>query len=149
MSNADQVDLRIALHVSEDCTSGPISVPKPVQISSLAISLDERQSTELRRRLLPKEWRGNIPWDILIELYVNELSRRPTTVKQVGLAADAPCATVHRHLANLVDRGWIVRDQNHRDQRVVNLSLTTDAFKLIEGWSDSRIKQLKSLIDRY
>lgn len=67
---------------------------------------------------------GEPSWDMLLELYLIELSGKRESVSGLCLASGVPPTTALRHLNNLVDRGWMVRDDDPHDRRRVMVSLS-------------------------
>lgn len=121
---------------SDEALSTARSSPQAIQLL-----LDEQEAAVLKRDALPPSWSFEVSWQILVETFINQSQGRTTRVKNASIAANAPSATAARHIALLVDEGWIVRSSDPRDQRVVNLQLTLDAVRIFRRWFDLRASQ--------
>ena len=113
-----------------------------LDLCSADIALDEQQRSQLGKRVLPQPLQSSICWDMILELYVNQLNASETRAKQVKLASGVPDATAHRYLSALIDGRWVTKEANHRDRRVANLSLTDKSIRLIEDWGAKRVEQM-------
>lgn len=128
-----------------DDASRLLSLLKPRKLSREQIRLNEQLAIEEKRTSLPKVWQKDIAWNALVELYGAHQESRSACVKHVLLAANAPSATVHRHLVSLVKEGWVLRQLSWRDQRVVKLSLSGESVKILDQWADSRSEQIAKI----
>ncbi|MDY7096521.1 MAG: hypothetical protein SXU28_00125 [Pseudomonadota bacterium] len=107
--------------------------------------LDEVRGHELRRKICPSSWQSKVAWAILTEIYRCELSNDRPSIKQVQIGAECPPATMLRHLTVLQNEGWVDRTPSKSDSRVVYLSLSKSAVKLMDSWAQARFKQLLKL----
>jgi hypothetical protein len=75
-------------------------------------------------------------WDILLDLYLATLEQRRVSVSSLCIAASVPSTTGLRYIGTLVQRGMVVRTQNHLDHRVVYVELadaTLEAMRRYVG----------------
>lgn len=73
-------------------------------------------------------------WRMLLDLRHHN---KPLTVTSCCIASGAPASTALRHLAELLDAGWVKREPNPSDQRsdpVVLTDFAREAFDRFEGW---------------
>jgi DNA-binding MarR family transcriptional regulator len=73
-------------------------------------------------------------WDILLDLYMAKLEQRRTSVSSLCIAARVPATTALRYINSLVERGMIVRTENHLDHRVVYVHLTEPTFETMRQY---------------
>lgn len=64
-------------------------------------------------------------WDMLLDLYVAELGRRPRSVSSLGLAAHVPPSTAIRCIKRLETDGLLKRTPDIHDARRTNVSLSS------------------------
>ena len=67
---------------------------------------------------------GEPAWDMLLELYVAEIEGESIPVSSVCAASAAPWGTALRHLAKLVEGGWVKRENDPKSNKRVLVSLT-------------------------
>ncbi|HET9510991.1 MAG TPA: JAB domain-containing protein [Sphingomonas sp.] len=85
--------------------------------------LDRRQ----RDALFPKGTFCDPAWDILLEVFANELNGAKTSVKSACLAAEVPVSTALRWVRRLHREGVLTRTPDPTDRRRTYLALTVSA----------------------
>ena len=68
---------------------------------------------------------GEPAFDLMLDLYAQELAGRDTYTTSAAVASGAPLTTALRQIAMLVERGLIARDPDPNDRRRVRLRMTT------------------------
>ena len=75
----------------------------------------------------------NANWDMLLELYLARCERRQVFAWSLCAAANAPYSTAHRKLRELADNGWILRHEDMKDRRRVEVELTAMGAAKLEA----------------
>ncbi|UUR08919.1 MarR family winged helix-turn-helix transcriptional regulator [Sphingomonas glaciei] len=84
---------------------------------------------------------GEASWDILLSLYVAELSQYRMTITAVYNEAGVPQTTALRWLQHLVDLGMVVRRPNVVDRRAVFVELTSTTLEKMDRIIDGVLMQ--------
>jgi DNA-binding MarR family transcriptional regulator len=71
-------------------------------------------------------------WDILLELYADDLGHKRLSVTQLCAASHISMATAVRWLRALEDRGWVVRTTDLADHRRSLTSLSTEGRRMMD-----------------
>ncbi|MDR6116595.1 MULTISPECIES: winged helix DNA-binding protein [unclassified Sphingomonas] len=74
----------------------------------------------------------NANFDILMELYLARAERRPVFVWSLCAAANTPHSTAYRKIKELIEAGLIVRHDDRKDRRRVEVELTESGIAMIE-----------------
>lgn len=96
--------------------------PEPAA-EAVAWMLDARRE---RSHYLPTTAVSERAWDMMLELFHAELTRRRVGMTGLCLASGVPMATAIRHIATLVDAGLVRRIEDQHDKRRVYIELTPD-----------------------
>lgn len=72
---------------------------------------------QMRQKFLPHEWFSEAPWNLMLDLFAQELSGREVSITSACLAAGVPTTTALRCIGSLVDTDMIVRSPDHSDER--------------------------------
>jgi hypothetical protein len=112
--------------------AGPASRPDPVMMSgSPEVSVKTVRSVIQARRLrscyFPEELFADPAWDILLELFLAEISHQRVTVSSACIAAAVPATTALRWLNSMVQQGLLVRRADPHDARRVFVELAPDS----------------------
>lgn len=73
-------------------------------------------------------------WDILLKLYLSEISQQRVTITSLSAAASVPPTTALRWIASLERKGLIGRRQDPTDGRRIFVSLTPDGLQRMENY---------------
>jgi DNA-binding MarR family transcriptional regulator len=73
-------------------------------------------------------------FDIVIEIGYAEEQGQPLTLKQLFLLNICSRTTVRRKLANLIDKGIVIRRQHANDHRASLLMISTSGVKLLSKY---------------
>lgn len=73
-------------------------------------------------------------WDMLLELYANELAQQRVSVSSASDAAGVPLSTALRWMAALEERGLVARTSDPLDGRRVWISLTAHGASLMHRY---------------
>jgi DNA-binding MarR family transcriptional regulator len=76
-------------------------------------------------------------WDMLLELYVAQLSQRRMTVSRLSEASGVPPTTALRWIETLVRHGLAERRNDPLDGRRVYISLSVKGCSAIQDYLDS------------
>ena len=91
-----------------------------------------------KRAVRPKffgELSGADPdFDILIDLYANQMQMRTVSITSACIAANVPMTTALRHIGQLVEQGWIERTDDPRDKRRSTLSLSNGSMLKVQRY---------------
>lgn len=79
-----------------------------------------------------REGAGDLAWDILMDLYIGELTGRKTSITSACIASGAPPTTALRYLRALCEAGRIERDRDVKDGRRCWLRLAPTVVEEIE-----------------
>lgn len=74
----------------------------------------------------------NANFDILMELYLARTERRKVFVWSLCAAANTPYSTAYRKIKELVVAGFIVRHDDRKDRRRVEVELTEHGVAMID-----------------
>lgn len=84
----------------------------------------------LKRRLRGQYFEGEMfgepAFDVMLDLFVQDLAGRSTYTTSAAVASGAPLTTALRQIAMLVDRGLVARESDPVDRRRVLLRMTAD-----------------------
>ncbi|MBB3695426.1 PAS domain S-box protein [Sphingomonas sp. BK580] len=83
----------------------------------------------LRSLYFEGEMFGEPAFDLLLDLFVQELSHRQTYTTSAAVASGAPLTTALRQITMLVERGLVCREADPVDRRRVLLRLTSAGNK--------------------
>lgn len=83
----------------------------------------------LRSHFFQGEMFGEPAFDLMLDLFVQELSNRQTYTTSAAVASGAPLTTALRQIGMLVERGLVNRDADPVDRRRVLLRLTSEGSK--------------------
>lgn len=86
----------------------------------------------LRDSVFPTGLFAEPAWDMLLDLYISEHSRRRLVVSDLGRLAGVPGTTALRHLGDLVDAGVVARQNSPSDGRRIYVTLTQDATEKLD-----------------
>lgn len=82
------------------------------------------RSRRQRDTLFGTDLFGEPAWDILLELFVAEQTYRKLSVSSVCLASAVPPSTAIRWVERLESAGWVRRDNDPLDRRLIWVFLT-------------------------
>jgi hypothetical protein len=75
---------------------------------------------------------GEPVWDVLLDLYINDVLDKKVSVSSSCIAASVPSTTALRYLAMMTAKGMIVRTPDTNDTRVVFLSLSEKTLQKVK-----------------
>ena len=81
-----------------------------------------------------RESAGDLAWDILMDLYIGELTGRKTSITSACIASGAPPTTGLRYVRALCDEGRIERDRDEKDGRRCWLRLAPAVVEEIDAY---------------
>lgn len=106
------------------------------QVERPASTIDEHtllktaQWMLLKRSIRPKFFGldifGEPQFDMLLDLYINGMMKRPVSISSACLASGVPATTALRYIAGLVERGWLKRCDDPNDKRRSTLLLSAE-----------------------
>ena len=112
----------------------------------LPLRLDDRNRVELaqrsrtmrqyRTRFFGPRIARDLPWDILLALYVAE-SRSPVTATSLHAEIDAPWSSILRWLRTLEAKDLVVREMHPSDRRIAYLALSEPARLSLDQYFDA------------
>jgi FixJ family two-component response regulator len=86
-------------------------------------------SRRRRSEFIKSELFADPAWDILLELTLAKLDKKPIPTSSACAATQVPFSTAFRHVGNLVTSGLVRRWKDERDSRRVMLELEDDTYR--------------------
>jgi DNA-binding MarR family transcriptional regulator len=83
-----------------------------------------RDLRRLRAEIFPRVPLGNPNWDVMLDLFIQEMNGFRTSLDHLALTGDLPAPTVYESVNELARLGLIDRTPDRFDNRVSWLSLT-------------------------
>lgn len=93
-----------------------------------SIARIEYRARGSRNELFDEELFGEPAWDMLLDLFVQTVEGRKTSVTSLCIASRVPSTTALRYINELEKRGMIVREKSQFDQRTSYLRLSNETF---------------------
>jgi DNA-binding MarR family transcriptional regulator len=90
----------------------------------LVLATALREARKLRAQIFPGIPFGNPNWDVMLDLFLQELNGFRTSLDHLALTGDLPAPIVYESVDALAELGLIERKQDRFDTRVYWLSLT-------------------------
>jgi DNA-binding MarR family transcriptional regulator len=111
-------------HLSErpDLTSELTEEGRHDLVLGLATAL--REARRLRAEIFPRVPLGNPNWDVMLDLFIQEMNGFRTSLDHLALTGDLPAPVVYESVHDLVRLGLLDRTPDRFDNRVMWLSLT-------------------------
>jgi hypothetical protein len=91
-------------------------------VLGLAVAL--RDARRLRSEIFPRVPLGNPNWEVMLDLFIQEMNGFRTSLDHLALTGDLPAPVVYESVQELVRLGLIDRTEDRFDNRVSWLSLT-------------------------
>jgi hypothetical protein len=91
----------------------------------LGLATALREARRLRAEIFPSVPFGNPNWDVMLDLFIQEMNGFRTSLDHLALTGELPAPTVYESVNTLVRLGLIERTSDRFDNRVFWLSLTT------------------------
>ena len=117
--------LRLAQGESERAEQDPaiFSPEAPERFHLLVLARRTQTRRRLRQRFFPKNYLGEIAFDMLLSLYINE-DHREDCITTLMAELGAPMTTMLRWLAHLEREARVIGKQDVKDARTRLISLT-------------------------
>lgn len=106
----------------------------------IAVARREYQLRQARIGHIPEHLLGEPAWDILLDLYVNQLEPVGISVTSSCIASGVPATTALRWLGVLETEGWIERRGDENDRRRYYLTLTAHGRGKMTAILSARLK---------
>ena len=91
----------------------------------LGLATALREARRLRGEIFPRIPFGNPNWDVMLDLFIQEMNGFRTSLDHLALTGDLPAPVVYESVHELARFGLIDRTPDRFDNRVFWLSLTT------------------------
>ena len=115
-------------HVSAEARLGPDSGREMTDEDRHDLVLGLALATRAARRLRSEIFFGvplrNASWDVLLDLFIQEVNGFRTSLDHLALTGDLPAATVYEAVETLAGLGLLERSPDRFDSRVFWLTLT-------------------------
>ena len=115
-------------HVSAEARLGPDSGREMTDEDRHDLVLGLALATRAARRLRSEIFFGvplrNASWDVLLDLFIQEVNGFRTSLDHLALTGDLPAATVYEAVETLAGLGLLERSPDRFDSRVYWLTLT-------------------------
>jgi len=99
------------------------------------------QLRRLRIEALGEDLFFDPAWDMMLDIFVCDLTQQRNPTSVVGRSAGIPHSTALRWLAALERRNLIKREPDRTDARRVYVALTTEGFTKMRLWMESELLQ--------
>lgn len=83
-------------------------------------------------------------WDMMLDLYAQEVSNRRVSVSSICLAAAVPSSTAMGWLNRLEEKGLIYREEDAHDARRTFVRLSAAAFDKVDHWLRVHMSEMRS-----
>ena len=90
----------------------------------LGLALATRAARRLRAQIFSGIPLGNAVWDVMLDLFIQEMSGYRTSLDHLAIAGDLPAAAVYEAVELAAGQGLLERTPDRFDNRVVWLSLS-------------------------
>lgn len=90
----------------------------------LGLATALREAYRVRAAIFPGAPFGNANWDVVLDLFIQEMNGFRTSLDHLALTGDLPAPTVYEAVNTLAKIGLLERMPDRFDDRVVWLSLT-------------------------
>ena len=90
----------------------------------LGLATALRDARRLRAEIFPRVPLGNPNWDVMLDLFIQEMNGFRTSLDHLALTGDLPAPIVYESVNELARLGLIDRTPDRFDDRVAWLSLT-------------------------
>ena len=90
----------------------------------LGLALATREARRLRAEIFAGVPFRNAAWDVMLDLFIQEMNGFRTSLDHLALTGDLPAAVIYENVESLSRLGLIERTPDRFDNRVVWLSLT-------------------------
>jgi len=102
----------------------------------LGLALAARAARRLRAEIFPGAPLGNPAWDIMLDLFIQDMNGYRTSLDHLAINGDLPAAAVYEAVELVAGLGLLERTPDRFDNRVVWLSLSVSGrqgmFDLLE-----------------
>lgn len=106
---------------------------------------DELYWRARRRKYVDLEIYGEAAWSILLDLYVNGVRGRNTSIMSACIASEVPPTTALRYIAMLETEGLIVSEEAQTDQRVRWVRLSGSGIESVECYLTAKADDLTAV----
>jgi DNA-binding MarR family transcriptional regulator len=107
---------------------------QPTQAQLIALTKSLLAERRLRSKYFAKLEFGEPVWDLLLDLYMSNLTGRSVSVSSACVAAYVPPTTALRYITMLVSQGIMLRVADKNDARRVFLALSDETRLAIERY---------------
>ena len=90
----------------------------------LCLATALREAYRLRTEIFPGAPFGNANWDVMLDLFIQEMNGFRTSLDHLALTGDLPAPTVYEAVDVLAGVGLLERTPDRFDDRIVWLSLS-------------------------
>lgn len=92
----------------------------------------------LRSRYLPYDLFADPAWDMMLNLFLAELTGQPMAVSRLTHSAEVPATTALRWMNTMIERGIFRRRSDPFDKRRFFIELSADASKAMREYFSER-----------
>lgn len=124
----------------QEVEAASLSAPRRLELARAILAL-----RRARGRFLAAIHLADPAWDILLDLYVAERTRRPVSISSLCVAAAVPQTTALRWIKLLTEQGLLHRSDDDTDRRRVNVALSAEAVVAMEACLDTGLGFLAPL----
>lgn len=82
-----------------------------------------------RERVLGTKLFADPAWNIMLDLFVRRIDEHVTSVSSACIASGVPATTALRHIAILIENGFVVKNPSLTDQRVQYITLNDEGVR--------------------
>lgn len=105
--------------------------PPQIPYATVKRAIDARR---LRKKFFGFELFADPAWDMLLQLFLAEISQRRVSVTSLTIAAEVPATTALRWIKTMTDAAIIRRRADPTDGRRIFVELSANASEAMEGY---------------
>jgi DNA-binding MarR family transcriptional regulator len=79
-------------------------------------------------------------WDIMLELFLGQLTQRKMAASDLSIATPVPMSTALRWVEKLAEGGWIRRRPDPSDYRRMFVELSAQGSAAMQAWIDELVE---------
>lgn len=110
--------------------------PKLARLAAIAKA--QYETRRHRNDVMPAKLLGEASWDIVLDLFINQVAGRKVSISSACIAANVPSTTALRYVYVLEGHGLIKRTDDRSDHRRSFLELSEECFVRMCRYLDKR-----------
>lgn len=111
-----------------------VQMPTPLELEKAREARARLRSRRARDSFFPSGTFADAPWDMLLDLYAAHYERKRVSISSLCIASAVPATTALRHIRNLENKGYFVREIDCDDGRRIFIRLTVMGLKNLDAY---------------